>query len=52
MNFQETKREIVAKGKWITLQQIHYVDPKNTARVYYLNIPSYFYDYTLLASLS
>jgi hypothetical protein len=33
MNFVENKREIIAKGKWMTMKEIHYVDPKNTARV-------------------
>lgn len=38
MNFRENKREIIAKGKWITMKEIHYTDPKNTARVGILNI--------------
>eukprot|EP00029_Vermamoeba_vermiformis_P005198 TRINITY_DN1739_c0_g1_i1.p2 TRINITY_DN1739_c0_g1~~TRINITY_DN1739_c0_g1_i1.p2 ORF type:complete len:196 (+),score=51.50 TRINITY_DN1739_c0_g1_i1:620-1207(+) len=26
--------EIIAKGKWITMKEIHYTDPKNTARTW------------------
>ncbi len=38
MNFTENKREIIAKGKWMTMKEIHYTDPKNTARVGTYNI--------------